>query len=385
MAHVERRGQGRWRARYRGPDGRERSRTFTRKVDAERFLATVEADKARGRWIDPVLGKVKFREWAERWMATTVHLKPKTQYDYRSLLRRHVIPRLGDLELKRIDRLMVRTWIADLEASGLSASRIRLARQVLSSAMTAAVESGFIAANPASGVKVPRTRSKEKLFLTAEQVELLADAIDEQYSALVYLLAYGGLRWGEATALRRRRLDLKRSRVEVAESLADVAGALHFGPTKTYDRRTVVLPAFVRDQLAQHVSRHRSDDLEALVFRSPEGAPLRHSNFWRRVWVPAVRSADVPEGLRIHDLRHTCAALLIAEGAHPKAIQEHLGHSSITVTMDTYGHLFPSQMEELAIRLDRSREVALQNLAASPRPGGGLTVIPLSTDRLKTI
>ena len=107
---------------------------------------------------------------------------------------------------------------------------------------------------------------------------------------------------------------------------------------------------------------------------------MRHSNFWRRVWVPAVRSADVPEGLRIHDLRHTCAALLIAEGAHPKVIQEHLGHSSITVTMDTYGHLFPSQMEELAIRLDRSREVALQNLAASPRPGGGLTVIPLVTD-----
>ena len=372
MAHVERRGQGRWRARYRGPDGRVRSRTFTRKVDAERFLATVEADKARGRWIDPELGKVKFGDWVERWMATTVHLKPKTQYDYRSLLRRHVIPRFGDLELRRIDRLMVRTWIADLEASGLSASRIRLARQVLSAAMTAAVESGFIAANPASGVKVPRTRPKEKLFLTAEQVELLADAIDERYSALVYLLAYGGLRWGEATALRRRRLDLKRSRVEVAESLADVAGALHFGPTKTYDRRTVVLPAFVRDQLAQHLSRHRSDDLEALVFRSPEGAPLRHGNFWRRVWIPAVRSADVPEGLRIHDLRHTCAALLIAEGAHPKAIQEHLGHSSIIVTMDIYGHLFPSQMEELAIRLDRSREVALQNLAASPRPGGGL-------------
>ena len=385
MAHVERRGQGRWRARYRGPDGRERSQTFPRKVDAERFLATVEADKVRGRWIDPGLGKVKFREWADRWMATTVHLKHKTRYDYRSLLRRHVIPRFGDLELKSIDRLMVRTWIADLDASGLSPSRIRQARQVLSSAMKAAVEAGFIAANPASGVKVPRTRPKEKLFLTAEQVELLADAIDEQYSALVYLLAYGGLRWGEATAVRRRRLDLKRSRVEVAESLAEVAGALHFGPTKTYDRRTVVLPSFVRDQLAQYLSRHRSDDLEALIFRSPEGAPLRHSNFWRRVWVPAVRSADVPEGLRIHDLRHTCAALLIAEGAHPKVIQEHLGHSSITVTMDTYGHLFPSQMEELAIRLDRSREVALQNLAASPRPGGGLTVIPLATDEAKPL
>lgn len=198
------------------------------------------------------------------------------------------------------------------------------------------------------------------------------------------MLAYGGLRLGEAIAIRRRRLDLRRSRIEVAESLAEVAGALHFGSTKTYERRTVVLPVFVRDQLAAHLSRSGTDDLEALVFRSPDGTPLRHSNFRRRVWLPAVRSADVPEGVRIHDLRHTCAALLIAEGAHPKAIQEHLGHSSITVTMDTYGHLFPSQMEELAARLGHSREAALQNLAASPRPDRGLAVIPLSVEAAKT-
>jgi len=215
-------------------------------------------------------------------------------------------------------------------------------------------------------------------------VELLADAIDDQYRALIYLLAYGGLRWGEAVAVRRRRLDLTRSRVEVTESLADVACTVHFGPTKTYEHRTVVLPSFVRDQLAEHVSRQGTTDLEALVFRSPNGGPLRYSNFRRRDWLPAARSADIPEGLRIHDLRHTCAALLIAEGAHPKAIQEHLGHSSITVTMDVYGHLFPSQMEELATRLDRSRDAALRILAASPRPERGLTAISASSEEPKT-
>jgi len=161
ISHVERRGQGRWRARYRGSDGRERSQTFARKVDAERFLAMVEVDKAQGRWIDPTLGKTKLHDWADRWMATTVHLKPKTQYDYQSLLRRHVIPRFGDLELARIDRLAVRTWIADLEAAGLSASRIRQARQVLSSVMVAAVESGFIGANPAAGVEVHRSTPRK--------------------------------------------------------------------------------------------------------------------------------------------------------------------------------------------------------------------------------
>ncbi len=380
MAHVQKRGPRRWRARYRGPDGRERSRTFTRKIDAERFLATVEVDKAHGRWIDPALGKTSFEEWADRWMATTVHLKPKTRYDYRSLLRRHVLPRFGALELGRIDRMMVRTWVTDLEASGLSASRIRQARQVLSSALAVAVDAGLIAANPASGVKVPRAERREKLFLTAEQVELLAGAIDVRYRALVYLLAYGGLRWGEAVAVRRRRLDLRRSRVEVAESMAVVAGAVYFGPTKTYERRTVVLPGFVRDELAGHLTRYGGDDLDGFVFRSPDGTPIRHTNFRRRVWLPVVRAVDVPDGLRIHDLRHTCAALLIAEGAHPKAIQEHLGHSSITVTMDTYGHLFPSQMEELAVRLGETRMAARRRLVASGNAGTDESVVPLRSD-----
>lgn len=205
-------------------------------------------------------------------MATTVHLKPKAQYDYRSLLRRHVLPRFGNHELGRIDRMAVRTWIADLEASGLSASRIRQARQVLSSALAAAVEAGFIAANPAAGVKVPRARRREKLFLTAEQVEVLANAIDKRYTALVYLLAYGGLRWGEAVAVRHHRLDLKRSRVEVAESMAEAAGVVHFGPTRTYECRTVVLPAFVRDQLAEHLVRYGPDDVQGLVFRSRDAS-----------------------------------------------------------------------------------------------------------------
>ena len=107
MAFVERRGD-RWRARYRAPDGRERSRTFDRKVDATRFLATVEGNKLRGEWVDPALGKVTFADWSERWLATTVHLKPKTRAGYESLLRTHVLPTFGRVELKRIDTINAR-------------------------------------------------------------------------------------------------------------------------------------------------------------------------------------------------------------------------------------------------------------------------------------
>ncbi|MEA2024326.1 MAG: site-specific integrase [Actinomycetota bacterium] len=374
MGHIRKRGPGRWQARYRGPDGRERARTFARKGDAQRYLSTVEADKLRGLWLDPALGKTRFSEWAERWMATNVHLKPKSRHGYESLLRCHVVPRFGDIPLARIDRLMVRQWVADLDASGLSPARIRQAHRVLSMALASAVESGVLAKNPASGVKLPRVLPAEAIFLTAAQVEALADAIDEPYRVLVFILAYGGLRWGEVAALRRHRVDLNRSHIRVVASLAEVGGVNHFGSTKTYDRRTVVLPAFVRRELAEHLILRGPSDPRGLVFLSARGRPLRHSNFRRRVWLPAVRAAGVPDAVRMHDLRHTCASLLIAEGAHPKVIQEHLGHSSIIVTMDTYGHLYPSAMEKWAVRLNEMRTAVVRGLPAPERLDTATTV-----------
>lgn len=144
----------------------------------------------------------------------------------------------------------------------------------------------------------------------------------------------------------------------------------------------VSLPRFFVKRLVGHLERWVDDDPDALVFTSSTGRPLWNSNFRRRVWRPALRDAGLPDDLRIHELRHTAASLLIAQGAHPKAIQEHLGHSSITVTMDRYGHLFPSEHEELAGRLDASREAVLERRAerraASPRPGGGPRVVPIN-------
>ncbi|MDQ6697647.1 MAG: site-specific integrase [Actinomycetota bacterium] len=160
-------------------------------------------------------------------------------------------------------------------------------------------------------------------------------AIDPQYRVFVQVLATGGLRFGEAAALRIGRCDLARSRLVVAESLADVSGTLYFGAPKTHQRRVVHLPRIVRDSLAAHVSL--TDGREStLVFEAPRGGPVRYSNFLRRVWKPALIEAGLPE-VGIHVLRHTCAAMLIAQGAHPKAIQSRLGHRSITTTLDRYG------------------------------------------------
>ncbi len=377
MAHIEKRGSKRYRARYRTPAGEERSRTFSRKVDAERFLASVEVEKAQGRWVDPRLGKTLFADWAERWFATTVHLKPATRASYRSLLDVHILKRFGTTPLHAIRHLDIREWVAQLETGGLSASRIRQARQVLSSTLRAAVESGYLVANPALGVKTPRERPKEMRFLTAEQVEDLAAAVSKPIDTLVYVLAYGGLRWGEAAALRRKRLDILGRRLHVTESLAEVNGNLHFGDTKTNQSRTVSLPRFLATRLGRHLGTHVGPDPDSLVFTSPQGDPIRYSHFRPRIWLPALSATEsVPDDLRIHELRHTAATLLIAQGAHPKAIQQHLGHSSITVTLDRYGHLFPGELDRLADRLDAIRAAVLDQSAASPRPEGQQRVLP---------
>ena len=352
---IDRRDNGRYRARYLGPDNRWRSKTFDRKLDAERWLRTSLATLDRGEWIDPVMGRTRLAQVAERWLATIAPLKPKTRANYESLLRVHVLVAFGEWELRRVDRLAVREWLAALQAKGMSSSRVRQARQVLVSILELAVEAGHIAGNPAKGLKVVGGERREMLHLDAGQVADLAKAAEDLQSGsgtLVLVLAYGGLRWGEAVALRRGRCDLLRSRLHIRESMAEVSGDLHFGPTKTHQDRTIVLPPFLRDRLAAHLAEHVEHDTEALVFTSPSGHPLRNSNWRNRVWKVACQASGMPAGLRPHDLRHTAASLLVSAGANVKAVQRHLGHAAATQTLDRYAHLFADDLEAVAKQLE---------------------------------
>ncbi len=289
-----------------------------------------------------------------------IRIKPKTRETYESLLRTHVLPEVGKTPLNKIDPIQVQEWVAELDESGLSNARMRASYQLLSASLKGAVESGYLGRSPCVGVSIPRIPKRQKLYLSESEVELLANAIRFPYSVLVYVLAYGGLRWAEAVGLRRRHCDVLRGRLTIEETLSEVSGVLHRGPTKTYETRTVALPGFVRDVLAEHLDSNTRPARDALVFTSPGGDPLRGSNFRRRAWIPALESLEgwVPLGLTPHHLRHTCASLLIRSGAHAKAIQAHLGHSSITVTMDIYGHLFEDDMDELAQRLDTAHREA---------------------------
>jgi integrase len=184
--------------------------------------------------------------------------------------------------------------------------------------------------------------------LTFKQVHAVADAVPDRYRALIYVLAYGGLRWGETTALRRSSCNLLRNRLEVRESVAEVGGGLHYGPPKTNQTRTVAIPDPVKDILAEHLAKYADRKSNALVFTTEESTHIWITNFRRAAWWPALDAAGIDRVVTIKDLRHTCASLMHAAGRSAKEVKEQLGHSTIAMTLDTYTHLFDQSRDEAA-------------------------------------
>lgn len=407
MGHIQKRerhdADGRphtsWRARYRDPSGRERSRSFDRKIDAERFLTSIEGAKLKGEWIDPEAGKVAFAEFAPRWLRTKAGKKAKTRHGYEELLRSRVLPRFGDRALGSLTREDVDLWIADMIDEGLSASRIRQAFNVLAGILDLAVAYDHILRSPARGrvrggrtgrVELPRVPRSRRRFLSAEQVAALAGALGDEagridpqfghaHATLAHVLAYGGLRFSELVALRRSDCELLRRRVMVDENAVEVGGHLVWEDYTKNDRHHYArLPAFVCDLLGRHLE-HRPDDPDALVFVARVGGPLRYNDWLRYLWQPATRRAGL-DGLTPHELRHTAASLLIAAGADPKSVQEQLGHASITITYDVYGHLFDQHLDEVLDRLDEAgRRAAAAPTRPTDGPAGSGGVVELSS------
>lgn len=354
FGRIRRLPSGRWQVRYPGPDGTDRAApaTFGTKADAGRYLTAVETDLTRGQWIDHRLGETVLDDWLERWHVGTVNLRPSTRARDAAYLTAYIQPRFGATPLARISQLEVRGWVAELSARGLAPATVTKAYQILGKILAAAVDGGLIAASPCRRVPLPKLEREEMRFLTADQLADLAGTIDPRYRALVLLAGYGGLRIGELAGLRRGRVDLPRSRVDVAEIAVEVAGVLSYGPPKTRaGRRSITLPRSILAELADHLDRHTAAGPDAVVFPAPAGGTLRAGQFRQRTWAPAVRAAELSP-LRPHDLRHTAVALWIADGAHPKQIAARAGHASVAFTLDRYGHLFDGADEALLARLE---------------------------------
>jgi integrase len=344
---ISRRGDS-WRARYYGPDGRQRSKSFERKGDAERWLTQQRSLIVQGDWTDPARGRITLGEYILAWLDSRTDLKPKTRHQYSSLLTLHILPTWRTVPLAKVTFEGLSHWVAQLSLGGLGPSGVRQSVFVMSAALDHAVRSGRIRSNPAKGLGLPRPNRRDYVFLTHGQVLTLA-AEAGRWRLLILLLAYTGLRWGEATALRVCDIDFDRRRIDVRRAFSDVGGRVVLGTPKSHQSRTVPVPRFVAAELAAAVDGKRPDDL---VFTMPGGSVMRLSN-WRHVtFVPARTRAGLSDRFRIHDLRHTAASLMIQAGYPPKMLQEILGHASITTTLDLYGHLYPGEMDRYADRLD---------------------------------
>lgn len=361
-----------------GEPGTVHSKTWDRKGDAKRWLAKQSTSMAEGMYTDPRLGRTTFGAFWDDYLRSSPHLRPSTREVYTRHGTRYLLPAFGPRRLGDIRPLHVAEWVARLESQGVGAATINASFRLLRIVLNRAVLGELIARNPTRGVKVPKVKREEMRFMTAGEVERIADAAPARYQAMVLLMGFCGLRIGEAAGLRMENLDVLRRRLSIIETAVEVAGKLHFGPPKTEaSMRAVPMPSFVAEAIARHLAEFPPGP-DGLVFTASGGGPLRRTTFRRRVWVPAVRAADITAPApRVHDLRHTAAALMIRAGGHPKQIQATLGHSSITVTLDRYGHLFESQGDELAERVAGLREPAPVRLAASVRPDSGATVIPI--------
>lgn len=352
---------GGYEATWRDPDGNSRSRTFRRWEDARGHRREMLRAKERNTYTDPKLGKMRLREFWPRFLEAA-HPSPSYGAFLDWAWRLYIAPKLGGRQIGRLSRLDVEAWVAGVAEErrpATAAASFRVLRRILSAAET----DGIVGRNVAQGVKVPRSPREEMRFLSAPELAAIADAVPDRDRALVLLLGLGGLRIGEALALTVDDLDLLRRRVTVSKSATEVRGTVTIGPTKTDgSRRAVPIPAVVAEALATHLAAF-PPGRDGLVFPDRDGGPMRRTNWRRRVWLPAVKRVGIADPLpRVHDLRHSAAALAIQAEAHPKAIQSMLGHSSITVTLDRYGHMFPSVAEQLADKLD----AAFREAAAEP-------------------
>lgn len=358
----------RWEARYRDPYGSQRTATFDRKSDALAFLAAVETDMQRGTWRDPDGGRVRFSDFVEQaFLPTRIGLELTSQVPDLSYLRTHILPVFGTRPIASIDYVDCQAWVNDL-ATRRAAATVVKAAQIMNRVMKLAVRSRVIAHNPMAEVERPRIEESEDVFLTAVQVERLADAMERvgpRYRALVWVGCYAGPRIGELAALRWDDVDLGTRTLTISRKVVEVSGhgMIEGGPKTKAGRRTVPLPLHVAGELERHRARFPSDPL---VFTGPDGGQLRANNLRRREWADAVRLAGLDPAPTFHDMRHTAVSLWVASGASDLEIAKFAGHRSSFFTKDRYAHLFREAGTALAQRLDALTDSARTTAAAAP-------------------
>ena len=379
MGFVDKTPEGRYRAYFRDPSGKQRSKTFRLKKDAATFLAEIETSKTRGAYVSPHAGRVAFGAHAAEWMATW-NTEITTAARDRSIMETHVLPRWGDIPLFKIDHLALQAWVSDLGKRRSRATVVEALR-LASAVLRSAVRNRLIPFNPADDVRVPRARTRdtdERIISRPDLRNRLLPVVPERYRGIVATAAGAGLRWGEVAGLRTDVLDLDAARLSVIRTVVEVSGNTSFKsfPKSRAGRRTVPLPGWLLPIIREHLDRWPTEP-NSPIFANEVGAPLLRTSFRSRIWRPSLVRAGLlgavvqidggyqaqwtdadgakhvetlrtetaavhhvarnqAGGLRFHDLRHSYATWLVDDGVPPNMVQRVLGHEHASTTLDLY-------------------------------------------------
>ena len=356
-----------YRVRWRGPDGRERNKTFKKKVEADRFCAVVSADLVRGQYVDPDAGKIPFETYARKWTeAQTFEETTREAVELR--LRLHAFPLLGDRFLSDVKPSTIQGWLRTL--AGLAPTYQKVVFANVSTIFTAAVDDELIPKNPCKAPSVRRPRSDLKKLgpWTRNRVLAVRDELPERFSLAVLLGAGLGLRQGEIFGLSPDDVDFEIGEVLVRRQVKLFAGNRQvFGLPKGRKTRRVPLPEAVAVAITAHMTARPPVEVTlpwtvrdgkpmtvSLILTSRERGALNRNYFNTYIWRPAIERAGVPDQREngCHALRHFYASTALHEGETIKAVSEYLGHADPGFTLRTYTHLMEGSAERTKKAID---------------------------------
>jgi integrase len=370
MAQIKRRTTAKDEVRYdvrARVGGRVVTRTFKRKRDADAYATTIEADRLRGVAIDPRAGRVRFRTYADGWLARRPELAATTREDYRHLLDTHLLPAFGSSEIATITPSAVRSWWALLatEYPSRAAKGYRLLRTILATA----VRDELLARNPCQVAGAGQEHAAERPTATVAEVEALAAAMPDRWSDLVRLAAWCGLRRGELLGLCRQDIDLLHGLVHVQRSMISLADGtiITKAPKTAAGRRRVAVPPHLLPFLKAHLGTYVQSSSEALVFTGEKGGPLG-PRVLQMAWDKARKEVGRTD-LHLHDLRHSGNTWAAATGASTAELMARMGHASPVAAL-RYQHATEERDRVIAEALSKlARPASITPITAVARDG----------------
>ncbi len=363
------RGERTWLVRvFLGRDSAKGKRRYLNKTirgtkkDAQRFLNGVLRDIDLGTFIEP--SGVTLNEYFDKWLesAARPRVSRRTADGYAGLLSRYIRGPLGSRRLDRLQALDIQKVYGEMQAEGLSARVVRHTHSALHNALKQAVKWGLLVRNPSDLVELPKVPHKERRVLALDEAVRFLKFADNMPRGLIFELALiTGMRPEEYLALQWSDIDFDHGTATIQRALVRHKKEWNFEKPKTpRSRRNVPLPSLLLHKLTEHRRKQNEERLKAgpqwhthgLVFCSGTGTPLSIPSLTYRYFRPILKEADLPQ-IRLYDLRHSCATLLLMAEENPKVVSERLGHSTIVLTLDTYSHVLPTMQQRATAKLEK--------------------------------